>query len=452
MSALKQYIDLYREHGNLIQGKNHGAPGRLRGEAFKVLENMVLPAKGSEHCAVTDMEKMLAPDYGLNLSRVNIDVNPAASFHCGVPEIAPSLHFLINDIYSPGAQTAALPEGVFAGSLREFCDIFPEVADKYYGQLADMGNPVVALNSVFVQDGFVLYLKAGCRVDTPIQLVSILENGAPLMAVRRILVILEEDSEARLLVCDHTQNPDVEFMSLQTVEIFAGRGSRLDYYDLEESMERTNRLSAMYVSQEADSKVLIDGMTIFNGNTRNEYYSRFNGEHAELRLLGMGIEDKSRTLETYSRVEHISKHCHTDELFKYVVDDDARGSFEGMVYVAPGAEKTEAYQSNRNIVGSERARMYSKPQLEIYNDDVKCSHGSAVGQLDAMQVFYMRTRGLSEQTARLLLKQAFMSDVIEGIRLEPLRERLRMMVERRFAGEEAGCRACGHSCPTSCRK
>ena len=111
--------------------------------------------------------------------------------------------------------------------------------------------------------------------------------------------------------------------------------------------------------------------------------------------------------------------------------------------MAPGAVGTEASQTNRNMVGSDTARMYSKPQLEIYNDDVKCSHGSAVGQLDPMQVFYMRSRGLSEEEARLLLKQAFMADVIDGVRMERLKDRLQHLVERRFAGELASCSSCG---------
>ena len=131
----------------------------------------------------------------------------------------------------------------------------------------------------------------------------------------------------------------------------------------------------------------------------------------------MGIEDRDRHLDTYSRVEHKKGHCKTDELFKYVLDDNAVGAFTGLIKVEQGADKTEAYQNNRNIVGSDTARMYSKPQLEIYDDDVKCSHGTAIGQLDEMQVFYMRTRGLSEQTAKFLLKQAFMSDIIEGVSL-----------------------------------
>ena len=258
---------------------------------------------------------------------------------------------------------------------------------------------------------------------------------------------MEEDSEAKVLFCDHTQTSDVDFCSLQVVEIYAGARSRLDFYDLEESTRRTSRLSSLWLRQEADSEVLLDSMTLFNGTTRNEFFTRFAGRHARLRMLGMGIEDDSRRLDTYSRISHDVPVCTTDELFKYTVDDEAMGAFSGLIYVAEGASKTEAFQSNRNLVGSESATMHSKPQLEIYNDDVKCSHGTAIGQLDEKQLFYMMTRGISEAQARFMLKQAFMSDVIDGISLPPLRDRLKLMVERRFAGEKAACA----SCPVSCK-
>lgn len=158
----------------------------------------------------------------------------------------------------------------------------------------------------------------------------------------------------------------------------------------------------------------------------------------------MAIEDGDRQLETYSHISHDVPRCKTDELFKYVVDDNARGSFVGRIKVSEGASGTEAYQANRNLLGSDEARMHSKPELEIYNDDVKCSHGTAIGQLDKMQLFYMRTRGIDEETARTLLKQAFMADVIAGISLSPLADRLRHLVEMRFSG--ALTSACGDGC------
>lgn len=439
-SALNQYTDLFLVNRDLVCRGSAPALNALRDSALASLEKSLLPAKGSENYELADLEAWLSPDFGINLARVPIDVNPAASFSCGVPSLASSPFLIVNDSWIENeASRNGIPEGVEIGSIAEFARKDPHLVAEYYGKLADMQNPLVALDSLLVQDGFYLRVKKGVRLDRPIQLVNILANGAPLMAFRRMLIIMEEDSEAKLLVCDHTQNPDVDFLSLQTVEIFAAPNSCFDLYDLEESSERTTRLNTIYLQQEEGSNVMLDGITLFNGITRNEYHCHFVGKHASLKLYGMGIEDKDRLLDTYSHITHSVGHCHTDELFKYVVDDSARGSFIGRILVESGADKTEAYQSNRNIVGSDQARMYSKPQLEIYNDDVKCSHGTAIGQLDEMQMFYMRTRGLSEQEARLLLKQAFMADVIDGVRLPALKDRLKLLVERRFNGLCASC-------------
>lgn len=447
MNALKQYIDLYREHKTLVDSNSAGPMNALRPQALAVLENCALPKKGSENYETTDLEAILAPDYGVNIARVNIDVNPAATFHCGVPNISTALFLNVNDIYAATPRSYDnLPEGIHVGSLRKFAEENPSLVEQYYGKGADINNPIVALDTLLAQDGIVVWVKKGVKVEKPIQIVNIMQNGAPLMAVRRMLVVVEEDAEVTLLGCDHTQNPEVDFLALQTIEMWVGKNGALDYYELEESTEKTSRLSALYLHQEEGSRVLIDGMTLYNGTTRNEYYSIFDGENASLKLLGMGIEDKKRHLDSYSKVDHLKKNCHTDELFKYVLDDESTGAFCGLVYVKQGADKTEAYQSNRNIVGSDKARMFSKPQLEIYDDDVKCSHGAATGQLDETQVFYMRTRGIPEYVAKLLLKQAFMADVIEGIRIPALKDRLQLLVERRFSGHSLNCASCRSAC------
>ena len=448
MGALDQYIALWQEHSALIDSKAPEALDRLRPEAASSLIGNGLPTQKDEEYRHTDFERILSSDFGINIGRVRIDVNPSETFRCDVPMLSTSLFLVVNDAF---AETAGcrdmLPEGVDVMSLAAYARSNPDFVAAHYGKLADMANPIVALNTLFCQDGVVIRVRKGVKVEPTVQIVSIFKNSAPLLAARRVLVVMEEDSEAKVLFCDHTQTSDVDFCSLQVVEIYAGARSRLDFYDLEESTRRTSRLSSLWLRQEADSEVLLDSMTLFNGTTRNEFFTRFAGRHARLRMLGMGIEDDSRRLDTYSRISHDVPECTTDELFKYTVDDEAMGAFSGLIYVAEGASKTEAFQSNRNLVGSESARMHSKPQLEIYNDDVKCSHGTAIGQLDEKQLFYMMTRGISEAQARFMLKQAFMSDVIDGISLPPLRDRLKLMVERRFAGEKAACA----SCPVSCK-
>jgi len=445
MSALNQYLELFSSHRALIDANGAGPLNSLRQEAYSRLQGITLPKEGSDNYENCDLEGMLSPDYGLNVAKINIDVNPQITFRCDVPMLSTALFMLVNDTFA-GTSGAydSLPEGVEVGSLRKFALDCPDKVAEFYGRIADMNNPVVALDTLLAQDGFYLRVKRGVKVEKPLQLVNILENGMPLMAVRRLLVVIEDEAEAKLIVCDHTQNPDLRFLSLETVEIFAGRDSSFDYYSLEESTEKTSRISSLYLRQEAGSNVSIDGMTLFNGTTRNEYHAMFAGEGAALHLYGMGIEDASRKISTYSRIDHAVPCCSSNELFKFTLDGEARGSFTGRIHVAPGAVKTEAYQSNRNLVGSDAAQMLSRPELEIYNDDVKCSHGTAIGRLDDTQLFYMRTRGLDEPTARLLLKQAFMADIIDRVKVEALRDRLRVMTERRFAGENTACASCAH--------
>lgn len=443
MSAVDQYLDLWRDNKALIDSKSAEPLNRLRVAAAESLMANPLPGVKSEDYTHTDLDKLLAPDFGVNVARVAFKVNPAESFRCDVPHLSTSLFLVVNDEFAATAGCRDnLPEGVDVMSLAAYAGSNPDFVRRYYGALADLNNPVVALNTLLCQDGVVVRVRKGVKVNSTIQLVNIFNNVMPLLAARRLLIVMEEDSDAKMLVCDHTQTEDVDFCALQVVEIFAAKGSRLDFYDLEESSEKTTRLSSLFLRQEEGSEVLLDSMTLYNGISRNEFFTAFAGRHARLRLLGMGIVDDKRRLDTWSRIAHDVPECNTDELFKYVVEDQAMGAFAGLIYVAEGASKTEAYQANRNLVGSAEARMHSKPQLEIYNDDVKCSHGTAIGQLDEKQLFYMMTRGLSESEARLMLKQAFMSDVIDGISLQPLRDRLKLMVERRFAGEKSACSQC----------
>lgn len=448
-NSLRQYIDLYHANRDEMDARSAPVINALRPQAVRVLEEMTLPRPGADDYEVIDLPSILGHDYGVNIRRVPLSVNPAESFHCGVPRMSTALFMLVNDRFGRTPDSlSALPEGVEVESLAVMARKRPEVVADYYGRLAVMENPIVALSTLLAQDGLWIRIPKGVKVERPIQLVEILGGADNLMAVRRLVIVAEEQSDARLLICDHTIPSARDMMALQTIEIYAGAGARFEIYDLEESAETTRRLSSLWLRQEKDSHVLINGMTIYNGVTRNEYHTRFAAPGSSLRLFGMGIADKDRLVDTYSRVDHDHGHCHTEELFKFSVDDLARCAFTGLVKVAAGAEKTEAYQSNRNLIGSDAARMFSKPQLEIYNDDVKCSHGSATGRLDEMQLFYMRTRGLDEETARLLLKQAFMADVIDKVEIPGLRERLTHMVERRFAGESAGCHDCNSECPT----
>lgn len=443
MKAEQQYIDLFAQCEDLVCRESSGVMNVPRAAALADFERLGFPSSRAEDYRYTDVSRSFAPDYGMNLKRVRIPVNPQDVFHCDVPNLSTSLYFVVNDsFYHQALPKAHLPEGVYVGSLKDFSNERPEVVSRYYGKLATSSkNGIVALNTMFAQDGFVVYVPQGVAVERPIQLVNIFRSDVDLMANRRVLVIMEPRSEAKLLVCDHSIDT-VRFLANQVIEVFVGEGASFDYYDLEESSDTTTRFSSLFVKQEAESNVVINGITLTNGLTRNDYQVELLGERAETTLCGMSILDKEQHVDTYTHITHAVPRCKSNELFKNVLNDQAVGAFSGRILVREGADKTEAYQSNRNLCATREARMYSKPQLEIYADDVKCSHGMTTGQLDEEAIFYMRSRGISLDEARMLLSVAFTSDVIDHVRVEALRDRLHRLVEKRFRGELAKCAGC----------
>ena len=440
---MKQYLDLFSQQERLIRRHAPECMNDLRAQALDDLRRQGFPSARDEDFRHTDVAQAFTPDFGLNFKRLKTHINPAEIFRCDVPNMSTQLYFVVNDLfYHDVAPPSSLPDGVYAGSMKAFADDYPDVVSKYYGKLARTSDDAItAFNTLFAQDGFVFYVKHDVRLERPVQLVNTIRSQVDVMVNRRLLVIMEPRSEARLLVCDHSMD-NVKSLSTQVVEIFVGEGAYFDYYDLEESSGSTTRFSSLYVDQKTMSNVLVNGITLNNGLTRNNYRIALNGEGAETTLCGMAIQDQNQQVDTYTHITHATPQCKSRELFKNVLNDQAIGVFSGRISVWEGAQKTEAFQTNRNMCLTREARMYSKPQLEIYADDVKCSHGMTTGQLDEQALFYMQSRGISREEARMLLSVAFTSDVIDNVRLEPLKGRLHYLVGKRFRGELAQCAGC----------
>lgn len=429
MNNLRQYLDLFDANREAIDANSAPAINAGRDEARRGLESAVLA------------DPMFAPDFGVNIGRLDIPVDAARSFRCDVPSLSTAIAFVLNDSFLPGPKLAGrLPEGVTLTSLRQAAVDDPELIGRILA--AEILGPEAMLNRLLLQDGVLLRIARGVKAGKPIQLVNIFSAPVDLMAVRRIIIVAEEDSEAELLVCDHTQDNDHNYLSLQVVQAEIRRGARLALYDLEESSARTARRSILHADLEADSALTVNATTLSGGKTHNSFTINLNGKGSDARLAGMVIGGGDQRTVNTSDVTHRGEHTSSDQLFKYVLDDQASGSFDGRIVVDRSARFTSAYQTNRNLLASTDARMHAEPQLEIYCDDVKCSHGATTGQLDADALFYMRTRGIPEAQARNMLMQAFMADVIDTVGLESLRDRLRHLVERRFNGLNATCADC----------
>ena len=443
MKAEQQYIDLFSQYEAMICRNSADALNALRAKAFADFEKNGFPTRKVEKYRYMDVEKFFAPNYGLNLNRLDIPVNPYEVFKCDVPNLSTLLYFVVNDsFYVKNSPTGHLPEGVVFCGLKEAAGKYPELVKRYYGKLADTGEDgIAAFNTMFAQDGVFMYISDNVELAKPIQLVNILRADVNFMVNRRIVIVLGKGAQAKFLVCDHAMD-EVNFPSTQVIEAFVGEGASFDLYELEETHNTTVRFSNLYVYQETNSRVVLNGMTLHNGTTRNSVEVTLGGKGAEVGLYGMAIADRDEQVDNYTFIDHKVSDCTSNELFKYVLDDRAVGAFSGKVLVREGAQHTVSQQTNRNICATKEARMYTQPQLEIYADDVKCSHGATVGQLDENALFYMQQRGIPLKEARLLLMFAFVNEVIDNVRMDVLKERLHRLIEKRFRGELNKCQGC----------
>ena len=464
MSAEKQYIDLYRQAAGMICGHSAGVMNAVRDRAFDDFQRLGFPSKKVERYKYTDMAALFEPDYGLNLNRLDIPVNPYDVFHCDVPNLSTSLYFVVNDaFYDKMLPKTQLPEGVIIGSLSAAAAERPELVAKYYAKIARTEkDAATALNTMLAQDGLLVYVPKNVKVDRTVQVINILRSDVDLMVNRRVLIIVEEGAEIKLLFCDHAAD-DRRFLSTQVIEAFVGNNAALDLYCLEETHAKNVRVSNLYIEQQTNSRVNHNIITLHNGVTRNRTDLALVGEGAECRLNGCVIADKQQHVDNNTLIDHKVPHCTSNQLYKYVLDGEATGAFAGRVLVRHGAQKTSSEMRNQNICATNKARMYTQPMLEIYADDVKCAHGSTVGQLNDAALFYMRQRGISLKEAKLLLEFAFVNEVVDSIQLEPLRDRLHHLVEKRFRGELNKCEGCrlapsnspkgeGHRCVTNSNK
>lgn len=440
----KQYIDLYNSHHETIKQHSSEVMNALRDSSFALFQEIGFPTSKLENYKYTDLSSTLSLDYGLNINRLKMPVNPYEVFTCDVPGIHSYLFFVVNDAFYPvnDKRNDALPAGVVIGSLSEVSRSHPELVADYFGKLSsEKKDGLVAFNGAFAQDGFFMYVPENVQLDRPVQLVNIMRSDVDFMANSHNLIILGKGAKAQLLVCDHTVD-DVKFVTNRVTEVFVDENASYEHYKLENTHNKTTNLATLLISQKDSSNVLANVITLHNGLTRNTIEIDVNGEHCETTLAGMVIADKSQQVDNFTSIIHAKPNCNSRELFKYVLDDVSKGAFTGRLYVARDAQKTAAFQTNKNILLNRTAKMRTKPQLEIYADDVKCSHGATIGQLDESALFYMRQRGIPEKEARLLLMFAFTADVIEDIRIEALKDRIKMLVEKRLRGELSKCEGC----------
>lgn len=297
------------------------------------------------------------------------------------------------------------------------------------------------------EEGISINVKENAIIDTPLQIINVVGNSQSLNTSSFSTVKLGKNSKLRLIHCDDSiseQSCDLT----NSLQIEISDGASLDYYKMENINDFSTVSTQVCFEMGKESKLTTFGLSLNGKLIRNKIIVNFNEEYAVADLNGLYLMDKQQEAETEINVYHRKPNCSSNQLFKGILDDVAKSSFVGHVFVDYGANGTVALQNNKNMLLTDKAKVNTRPFLEIYNDDVKCSHGATVGQLNPEALFYLRTRCISERSARMLLMYAFCEDVLSKSDIEELKENLGDLIKRRLQGELTACGNCVFQCST----
>jgi Fe-S cluster assembly protein SufD len=439
----QQYIDFYNNFSKKIKENSSDCLNIFRDEAFEKFSATGFPAKREEAYRYSRLLDVMNVDFGLNINRLHFQIDKNLLFRCKIPSINSVLAFMVNDnFYFPESQKYTLPQGVVFCSLLQAEKDYPQILKKYFNKQAkNSSDSFCLLNSVFAQNGFFLYIRQNRVLSQPLQLINFLRSATPLMVNSHNLIVIEKNAQAKILVCNHAAD-ETDFFASRITEIFVEDDAQFDFYALENTNSKANSFSQLFINQKNSSKVTVNQLGLCNAVVRNSVEVDIDGQGAELFLGGMLISDGEQETENFTVIRHNQPNSVSNELFKYILDGNSHGIFSGKIIVKKDAQKTESRQTNKNICLTKDAVMHSRPQLEIYADDVKCGHGATTGQIDNEALFYLQARGIAQKDALQMLLAAFVADVLEHIELEVLRERLALIVEKRLKKSNTHCNGC----------
>jgi len=439
----QQYLNFYNNFSDKIKENSADILNDFRDKAFEKFLVDGFPTKKNEAYRYSRFPEVMKIDFGLNINRLKFQIEKDFLFHCKIPSINANLAFMVNDnFYLPDNQRFTLQKGVVFCSLSEAEKLYPNIVKKYFNtQTKNTDDSFFLLNSAFVQNGYFLYIQQDTTFSQPLQLINMLRSANPLMINSHNLIVIEKNAQAKILLCNHAMD-ETDFFASNVTEIFVEENAKFDYYVLENTNSKANSFSQLFVNQKDNSKVTVNQLGLNNAVVRNNVVADVDGQNAELFLGGMLISDGNQETENNTLIRHNQPNSVSKELFKYILDEQSHGVFCGKIIVKKGAYKTESKQINKNICLTDAALVNTQPQLEIYADDVKCGHGATIGQIDNEALFYLQARGIAKKEAQQMLLSAFVSDVLEHIRIDVLRERLAFMVEKRLKNDNSHCNDC----------
>jgi len=445
-------LGFYRDRLSGISANDYPGLAAQRDHAIRRFDEAGFPTTKLEAWKNTDLRESLAREYKVVLHpQQEADVQKV--FRCNIPHLDTAIMGQLNGSYvSKDVPLMELGNGIIMGSLVEAMKKYPALIAKHLGKYTESAkssspDAFTDLNTAFFMDGVFIYVPDHVKSPKAVQIINVIHHEENLFLQSRNLIVLGKDSRLSLVHCDDSYNQQPSFSNVVT-EIHLGENAFLDHYKLQNLNNSSSLISSVYFQMEASARLESHYISLNGGLLRNNIRLRFCGPHGNANIYGIYLMDRKQHIDNQVFVDHAYPDCTSAELFKGILDEHSSGVFNGHVLVERNAARTNAYQSNRNILLTETARINSKPFLEIYNDDVKCSHGSTTGQLDQDAMYYMRQRGIGEDSARMLLMYAYADEVISKIDIDPLRYRIEDMVKKRLQGELQICEACVLHCNT----
>ena len=420
-------------HGEALNGTN-ASIAKQREEAIERFADLGIPTNDLEAWKYTDISSVIDRPYTLPLApeRPSLEADDIAPFL--IDDLDAHRVVLVNGRVDESlSDIGTLPDGVVVSSLAQAGNTHPDVVEEHYGQYADFEEEALtALNTAFVQDGAFVYVPSGTVVEKPIFFLHITASEQDLLLQPRHLFVAEDGAIARIVEAQHSLT-DAQTFTNTVSESFIGEKANLEHYLIQDQGLSASQVHTQAAQQKDDSVYTTITGTFTGDVVRNNVTIEADGSFCESNFYGLVIGKDEMHVDNHTFMGHVQPDCRSNELYKHVLNDASTAVFNGKVFVSRGSQRIDAYQQNDTLVLTKDAEIYTKPELEIYADDVVCSHGATTGQIDEESLFYLRSRGLSERRARILMLQAFAQEVIDEIQLDSLKEHVAERVRTRFS-------------------
>ena len=411
-----------------IEQRPQDGPGwleDLRGRAAAAFAALGFPTVRDEEWRFTNVGPIAATEFRLPGAGAPVTEADLAAYLYS--DAAHRIVIVDGRFSSALSRVADLPVGVRVGSLAAAVTEHEDAVQRYFGQIADFGTRAfTALNTALATDGAYVYVPDGVVVDAPLQLLFVATASpgqAPVLASARTLLVAGDRSQCRV-VETYAGPRGAAYFTNAVTEVALGEGAVVDHYKVQEESAEAFHIASMYVHAVRNANFSSHSFSLGGRLVRNDVNAHLDGEGAECTLNGLYLADGDRLVDNHTAIDHAKPHCPSHEIYKGILGGRARAVFNGKIVVRQDAQKTDAKQTNRALLLTDDASINTKPQLEIFADDVKCTHGAAIGQLDEDALFYLRARGLTHAEARDMLIHAFAGEILDRVKIDPLREAL----------------------------